>query len=119
MKIVIEPRFISSIIRSVSQAMLYSSTSNRRVLANRCRSGEIVRIIRGSYLPSSALRSACHQGFVNAQFMVLIARALAAIHRRPYLVVDSRLSLFIYGYTHDFDLAPDLCHGKEIGRAHV
>lgn len=112
-KIVIEPRFISSIIQSVSQAMLYSSTSNRRVLANRCRSGEIVRIIRGSYLPSSALRSACHQGLVNAQFMVLIARALAAIHRRPYLVLDSRLSLFIYGYTHDFDLAPDLCHGKD------
>ena len=113
MKIVIEPRLISSIIQSVSQAMLYSSTSNRRVLANRCRSGEIVRIIRGSYLPSSALRSACHQGLVNGQFMVLIARALAAIHRRPYLVLDSRLSLFIYGYTHDFDLAPDLCHGKD------
>jgi len=102
-KIVIEPRFISSIIRSVSQAMLYSSTSNRRVLANRCQSGEIVRIIRGSYLPSSALRSACHQGLVNGQFMVLIARALAAIHRRPYLVLDSRLSLLIYGYTHDVD----------------
>lgn len=113
MKLVIEPRLICSIIRSVSQAMLYSSRSNRRVLANRCRFGEIVRIIRGSYLPSSVLRSACHQGLVNGQFVVLVARALAAIHRRPYLVLDSRLSLFIYGYTHDFALAPDLCHGKD------
>ena len=113
MKIDIEPRLISSIIRSVSQAMLYSSRSNRRVLANRCRSGEIVRIIRGSYLPSSVLRSACHQGLLNGQFVVLVARALAAIHRRPYLVLDSRPSLFIYGYTHDFALAPDLCHGKD------
>lgn len=113
MKIDIEPRLICSLVRSVSQAMLYSSRSNRRVLANRCRSGEIVRIIRGSYLPSSVLRSACHQGTVNGQFVVLVARALAAIHRRPYLVLDSRPSLFIYGYTHDFALAPDLCHCKD------